>query len=75
MKIIFIETGPDILIFGSPFQVGCYLGDIVKLNDFFQLLICHKPALHGADLGGDSAVGKEISHIASLLSAFKKPVE
>ena len=51
VKIILIEAGPDILIFRCSFQVGCYLGDIGKLNDFFQLLICHEPALHGADLG------------------------
>ena len=56
VKIILIEAGPDILIFRCSFQVGCYLGDIGKLNDFFQLLICHEPALHGADLGGESAV-------------------
>ena len=56
MQIILIETRPDILIFRGSFQVGCYLGDIGKLNDFFQLLICHKPALHGTDLGRESAV-------------------
>lgn len=57
------------------FEVGCYLWDTGKFQDFTDLFFAGQLALHGTDLGGDSAVRKEISHIASLLSAFKEPVE
>jgi len=70
-----IQGSPDFGIFRCPFEIGCYLRDTGKLQDLTDLFLVYQLALHGTDLGGDSAVGKEISHIASLLSAFKKPVE
>ena len=70
-----IQRSPEFGIFRCFFEVGCYLWDTGKFQDFTDLFFAGQLALHGTDLGGDSAVRKEISHIASLLSAFKEPVE
>jgi len=56
MEFILIQAGPELLVFRRSLQIGGYLGDIGKLNDLFKLLICHKSALHGTDLGGKPAV-------------------
>ena len=70
-----IQGSPDFGIFRCPFEIGCYLRDTGKLQDLKNLFLAGQLALHGTDLGRDSAVRKEISHIASLLSGFKEPVE